>query len=251
LKKEKLAENIIHYSLPLNADREFGINVTAIFDGNKVLLIDTGYESDMELLLQDFAENSIEVEGVIISHFHDDHMEGLKLLPGVKSYGSGRFQETLDRWIPEKEHKHYTPSNTIDQDTTIKFGNHIITMIPFPDGHSPCSILTIIDDEFIHMADDIMRSVDGRWMLPCLDEGKKQIPCQVKALHNLKEYSTSYIIPGHGSVFGQEKLTDAVYNLTTYLNAITENDGDISFEEATKNCNCSFACTEWHKDLCR
>ena len=248
MKKQELTENIVHYRFDPCPGKDWDTGAIAILNGKKAILIDTGYESQTVMLLEDLASNQIEVESVIISHFHDDHMEGLKHLPGIPVYGSARFQETLDKWTPKESHKYFIPTILVDDPETIKFGEHSITMIPSP-GHSECTMLVTVDKQFVHIADELVFSPDGQLSLPAMD-CKNDIPRQIKAFDKMISYSEFTIIPAHGPAFRGDKLESVIKNLKTYLNAILNSDGTITFEDATKDCDCIFVHQKWHEDNC-
>jgi len=168
--KTKLAPDIIHYMFPPSkAENHYGYNIIAIIHESKAILIDVAFESHARQVIEDLSCFGIAIYKVIVSHFHDDHMEGLKLLPNVLVYGSSHFQETLDMWTPKQDHKYFTPTITIEQPTTIEFGRrHKLEIIPSP-GHSICTVLVKINDKFLHVADEILLSNDGRPILPSIE----------------------------------------------------------------------------------
>ena len=47
------------------------------------------------------------IEKIIITHFHDDHMQGLKVLPKVEVYGSMDYKTTLELWTESREQKYF------------------------------------------------------------------------------------------------------------------------------------------------
>jgi len=73
-----------------------------------------------------------------------------------------------------------------------------------------------------------------------------------ESLVKLKEYSHYRLIPSHGTVISEEKKAESdITNRIAYLNAILENSGELTFEEATKEYDCSFLHREWHKNAYR
>ena len=244
MKKQQLATNISQYTFAPKPKRHFGTSIIAIFNGNKALLIDTAYEDQMSELLEEFSRDGIEVEKVIVTHFHGDHMEGLKALPKIPIYGSARFQETLDRWTAKEEHVYFTPSILVDEPLSFTYGEHSLTLIPFP-GHSVCTMLIKIDDHFLHIVDELMFSPDGVPLLPSSDG--YDMKRHLDSLDKLKSNKGFSIIPGHGPVFSSDKLSAEIDNRYNYLQALHDSDGFISYEEATKNCTCTFLYSEWHK----
>ncbi|MCL2855814.1 MAG: MBL fold metallo-hydrolase [Defluviitaleaceae bacterium] len=117
MQKKEIAPNIIHYMFPpkVGGSGFFGTVTVALVSENRALLVDAGYEGDGCQIKDDLAKQGIVVEKIVLSHFHDDHMEGAKAFPDAKIYGSRRFQETLDLWTPKEEHKFYTPAVAIEK----------------------------------------------------------------------------------------------------------------------------------------
>ena len=246
--KKQLAKNIVQYTFDPRPKVQFSTSVIVIFNGDKVLLIDTAYADQMSKLLDEFSKNNIEVEQVIISHFHGDHMEGLKALPKVTVYGSGCYQETLDKWTTKEEHVHFTPSIKVNKPLSFTYGEHNLTLIPFM-GHSVCSMLINIDDHFLYVADELMFSPDGVPLLPSLDGN--DMKRHLDSLDRLRKYEGFIIIPGHGPIFDGDSLSSEIDNRYSYLKALHDSDGVISYEDATKGCTCDFVHSEWHKYNCK
>ena len=247
MKKQELTKNIIHYVFPPRL--EGGLiptSATAILNGSKAILIDTGFDSQTPILLADLAVNNIEVEAVIVTHFHDDHMEGLIHFSGIPVYGSRHFQDSLDECIPKENHARCIPSTIVTEPLSLSFGQHNLTLIPFP-GHSTCGILINIDNQFLHVGDEIMFAVDGRSLLPCLDDITKDINMHLDSLNKLKDYDKFTIIPSHGDIFSGEKLAGEIGNRLIYLNALLRSNKNISFEDATKDCTCDFVHNKLHE----
>lgn len=245
--KQELVKSIIHYTFEPQSNRHFGTSVTAILSGNKAVLIDTAYGFQASELLADLVENGIEIDRIIITHFHDDHMQGLKVLPKVPVYGNDRFQKTLDMWTPKDEHGLFTPAVLISKPQTLAFGEHLLTLIPFP-GHSLCGMIVKIDGRFLHIADELMFSPDGVPLLPSADGN--DFARHLHSLDRLREYTMFSLIPSHGPVFGGEKLEEEIKSRTMYMNALVQSDKSISYEDATKDCGCTFLHSEWHIGNC-
>jgi hypothetical protein len=58
------------------------------------------------------------------------------------------------------------------------------------------------------------------------------------------------LIPSHGPVFGGEKLAAEIESRTIYMNALVQSEKKISYEDATKDCGCTFLHSEWHSGNC-
>ena len=249
MKIKELREDIIHYIFEPRPNRNWSESVIVIFYDNKAILIDAGFDYQIEKVLADLKKREIAIEKIIITHFHDDHMEGLKIGPKVPIYGSHRFQETLDKWTPKHEHHIFTPTVVIDKPQELTFGKHKLTLIPLP-GHSVCGMLVNINDEFLHVVDEIMFSPDGVPMLPSADGN--DFKRHLESLDELRVYCGKFstIVPGHGPVFNGEQLEEEIEKRYAYIKAMVKSNGNISYEEATKDCGCTFVHSEWHEGNC-
>jgi len=95
MKKTSIKENILFYQFDNNSEKtNFNINITAVVDGNKALLIDTGYEEQAKLVKEDLMKDNISVEIVVLSHYHPDHVNGCKVFKGCSFIGS-KFLNTI------------------------------------------------------------------------------------------------------------------------------------------------------------
>ena len=245
--KSELSEGIVRYTFEPLPGRHWGNNIFALNDGNKVLLIDTAYEFQASLVLKDIRDSGLEIDRVIISHFHDDHMQGLKVLPKVPTYGSEHYNITLDMWTEKDEHKYFIPTVLIKDNYTMDFGKHHIVLIPFP-GHSLCTIITKINDEYLHIADELMFSNEGKPILPSTDPNC--IKRHVESLEKLKNLSSYIFLPSHGmELSGKHEISMDINNRISYFNAILSSNRKISYQEAVKNCDCEFLHSEWHQHV--
>ena len=244
--KKELSTGIIEYVFPPKQGQHFGNRIIALINQDKAILIDTGYEHQAMEVVKDLSVNQLTIEKVIITHFHDDHMEGLKVLNGITLYGSSYFQNTLDRWTSKEDQKYFIPTILVDDSIKIQFGEHEVEMISFP-GHSICTILVKINDEYIHVADELMFSNNGEPLLPCITQ--EDVIRQFKSVNKLIEYINYNFIFGHGdNIKDKNQIINAIENTIVYLKKILNNN-NISFEEATKECTCTFLHKEWHDNV--
>jgi glyoxylase-like metal-dependent hydrolase (beta-lactamase superfamily II) len=245
--KKELSSGIIEYIFEPKHGQHFGNRITALINEDKVVLIDTGYQHQMAEVIKELDTEHLKVEKVIITHFHDDHMEGLKVLPKLCVYGSSTYQNTLDRWTLKEEHHYFTPNVLVEGSHKIQFGRHEVEMIEFP-GHSICTMLIRINDEYVHIADELMFSNQGEPILPCIT--KQEVKSQFESINKLKEYMRYTFILGHGdNIKDKGQIADTIENTSLYLNKILSTSDRISFEEATKECTCAFLHKEWHENV--
>jgi glyoxylase-like metal-dependent hydrolase (beta-lactamase superfamily II) len=243
--KRELTPGIIQYIFDPLPGKYFGNSITALINGNKVLLIDTAYEDQALLVLEDMKSNGLSIEKIIISHFHDDHMQGLKVLPKVSVYGSEHYKTTLDLWTEKEEQKYFIPTTLIEEQFSMNFGKHHLMLIPFP-GHSLCTIIIKINEQYIQIADELMFSNEGKQLLPSTDP--HCIKRHIESLKKLEEYSSYALLPSHGpGISGSEKIEKDINNRIAYFNAILSSNRRISYEEAIMDCDCEFLHSEWHE----
>jgi glyoxylase-like metal-dependent hydrolase (beta-lactamase superfamily II) len=154
----------------------------------------------MDQLITYFHDKSMHIDKVIISHYHEDHFLGLKALQKSADtftiIGSSEFKRTLEFEYPEDylHDKAIYPTKFSD-DYDFCYGGHSIRFEKAP-GHSPCSIHTIIDDKYIHVADNIMFDTNNKAMLPLPYFSIKE---HIKTLNRLKKHLEKRIIGSHFS----------------------------------------------------
>ncbi|MDF2945308.1 MAG: hypothetical protein K0S01_4166 [Herbinix sp.] len=246
MKKIELSQGIIQYIFEPKIQQNIGNNIIAIINDDRAVLIDTGLEEQTKEVKNDLEESKITIDKVIISHFHNNHMQGLGILPDVTVYGSSHYMQTIDLLTPQCEH-YYNPTILVDKSLTLEFGNHKIEMIQNP-GHSLCTLLVKINEEFLYVADEMIFSNTGEPVLPRIT--KNDIINLYISVHNLRKYSKYAFIPGHGKIiYKQSHIIEEIKNVCRYLCEILSNDEKITVEEATKKCTCNFLHQEWHDNL--
>ncbi len=246
MQKITLADQFLLYQFPPEPGKHFGFNLYTFFNGQQVMLIDAGYEVHAADVLEDLTENEYTLQQVLISHFHTDHISGLKVLPKTPVLGSENFMKTL-RMLPRDEQRFFTPSQKLADGDEVTFGSFKFKFIVMP-GHAPCAVYTIINDAFIHVGDDLMQTNDGQAILPSLDF--PQLDDHIASLEKLKEYADLTLLPAHGApIFGRENYLAAIENRLIYLRNIRKSKEPLSYEQAVAGCTCQFFHKEWHEAL--
>jgi len=153
-------------------------------------------------------------------------------------FGSGSYR------VPNE---YFKPTDIITNASALKFGNFDIRFLVMP-GHSISDPFTIINDQYVHVGDDIMSSNDGAPLLPSVEFD--HVSEHVAALEKLKEFKRYTLLVGHGNpISGEYSVLEAINNRLKYLEAVFQNQSRISYEEATKECTCKFLHAEWHEYL--
>lgn len=247
--KKQLAKNVFQFVFkPLKERNVFSDTIITIINNKRALLIDTGFPQEARQLKEYLKQEGITVEKIIISHWHPDHFLGLSEFPEAEVYGSGNHVEThVSEGMTAEKIEKFSKFTPINERTTLNFGDHQLELIPHV-GHSVCTLLIKINEEFIFVADDIILSLNDELMVPylCGKGGKKEIiEKQLQGFETLQNYSSFKIIPAHGSMFDGSKLASYINNLTIYLNNIQ--NAEPPFEEAVVGCELKLVGESFHR----
>ncbi len=176
-------------------NNQFSNNIFSISSTNQTWIIDTGFIEEARMVLNDLKKEPM---SVIISHFHMDHMGGLPLLQDKTTYGSDLYLETLNLWYANLRHQEYEPKFKIHNKSTIVFDHMELIIEKWP-GHSACNLITIINGDYLHIADEVMYSLDGKLLIPGLD-GINFIDRNISSLEKLAKIDCQYVLFGHGDM---------------------------------------------------
>jgi len=245
MNKTEITASIVRYQFPPQEDRHFGFNLHVLMDEEtrSALLIDTGYEEHAALVLDDLRAEGYALKSVVVSHFHPDHILGLQALPPIEIIGSPRYEETLSQYGPRQEWEMFIPSQVSDENSEIEFG-HFRLRFRLAPGHAPCSQYTLIDDSFVHVADNVMTSNDCQDILPWAEFDA--ISEHIASLDLLREFRGRTFLLSHGCELKEQQVQlEAIDNRIRYFRNILEGGGAFSYEEAARGCTCQFLHQEW------
>jgi glyoxylase-like metal-dependent hydrolase (beta-lactamase superfamily II) len=245
LKKTLIEGNFYQYQFPPRPDHPkelWGFNFFVLVHDQEALIIDTGFAEHAAAVKADLIQSGIELRKVILSHFHHDHIMGLSVLPGVVVWGS-------ERWPVEDEAPFATwekllPIRALNDTASLKFGTFSLNFRLAP-GHSPCSLYTIINSRYVHVADNLMATNEGAPILPWAEF--KDVGEHIRSLELLQDLAPEIVLLGHGkSITGQDPIREEIDNRLKYLRAVRDGNGEFSVEQATVDCTCRFLCERWH-----
>jgi len=243
--RTEISAGVVRYRFPPREGKHFGFNLYALLDeaARQALLIDTGYEEHAAAVLRDLQERGYTLERVVLSHFHPDHILGLRALPQVPIVGSPRYEETLCEYGPREEWEEFVPTLTPGEAAPVLFGPFHLRFQLAP-GHSPCSQYTLIDSEFIHVADNVMTSNDGLDILPWAAFG--YVSDHIASLEHLRSSIDRTFLLGHGVEMRDRAIKEsAIENRIRYFRNVLATDGRASYAQATAGCGCEFLHQEW------
>ena len=245
MNKSELASGIVQYQFPPREDKHYGFSLYVLLDeeSNSALIIDTGYEEHAAAVLADLVTMGYELKAAVISHFHPDHILGLQVLPSLDIIGSPRWEETLLQYGTPDELEAFLPTQVTNEESGISFG-HFQLRFRYAPGHAQCTQYTIIDNAFVHVADNVMTSNEGRDILPWAE--LDTIADHITSLELLREFKNHTFLLSHGcTLAGEQTQLVAIDNRIRYFQNVLEGKGAFSYEQATQGCTCEFLHQEW------
>ena len=232
MKKVELARGIYQFIFEPAAHSLYGNNIIAVLRGKKALLIDAGFEFQMNQLIEELNRERVIVEGVILSHFHQGHIEGLKTLQGVRVYGSSYFKQTLEQWCPVEDINYYTPTILVERNKRIKYGSHVVEILSNP-GQTICTLMIRIDETFLYVADELIYSADEALVLPNVT--KENMINHYVSVYNLSKFSQATIVPGHGQAMTDSaKVEQDIRNICHFVSEIISHEEELSVPSASR-----------------
>jgi glyoxylase-like metal-dependent hydrolase (beta-lactamase superfamily II) len=213
-------------------------NIYVLVDGDQALLIDSGYEDHIKQVLENLDKKIVTV---IPSHYHPDHVFGLRCLNQVNVYGNQFAVETLN-YFEVKDVDKLSPTHIISSKDSINFGEFNINFRHLP-GHSDCSMGIIINNKYIHSGDLYMTEVDGKDVLPFVKF--PNIKEHIQSLDQIRSYD---LLCSHGlHLINKEASQEGINNRIQYLNKLLSSNNTCTIEEALENINTTFTHLDWRQ----
>jgi glyoxylase-like metal-dependent hydrolase (beta-lactamase superfamily II) len=182
---------------------------------NKAALIDPG--GDIELLLAAVKQEGVELESILVTHGHLDHVGGVAELAEKLALPIIGPQQADDFWIknlPEQvrvfgfpHSDSFTPSRWLNDGDTVKVGEEVLQVIHCP-GHTPGHVVYFSETAKVAWVGDVLfKGSIGRTDFP---KGDHQT-----LINSIKNKlwplgADVAFVPGHGamSTFGEEMLNN-------------------------------------------
>ena len=242
MKTIKLEKDILVYQFEPEENRILGNNILMIINGDECLVIDTGYPRHFKKVLEDINKRNLKITHVILSHFHPDHIGGFPSIHEAVIYGSIYAEKTLQLF--GEDYQTCKPNVLVHGNMSIEFGDHKIDMELNP-GHSIDGLLTIIDNLYMFVGDDIMFDNFGNSVIPFLAEHNfEQHILSVTKI--LELHKNKIIIPGHGKIIEDSDFFRSELNKRlSYLNFFVKNK-EASYNDFFKSTRINFLSEKWH-----
>jgi cyclase len=189
---------------------------TAFIDGERVLLVDALASTEDAQAMRDYLEGDLgkQVEVIVLTHFHADHMAGVALFPQAQILAQRLFNYTLMEQQPRPAVA-ALPTNVIDQDVTMHWGRHTLELFHNPGKTVDTLAIDVPSADLLFVADNVVGSIAyiGASAPELIDD----------ALVRLQGRGRSRVVPGHLGV----QNGDVLANARIYLARLREKVGTL------------------------
>lgn len=204
LKIIPVTENVfVHLSYIQLESGPFPCNGMIYKNKKSAYVFDTPVENEVSKLLIEWLENDqkLDIEGVVINHFHRDCLGGLQAFhdKNIPSYANQQTQELA------KLDSVTIPQNAFEHSQTILLGQQKIVNTYFGEAHTKDNIVSWLPTEKVLFGGCMVKSVGaGKGYLGAanLEEWSNTVQT-IKETYN----DLAFVIPGHGD-YGDVSLLD-------------------------------------------
>ena len=247
VEKIKIRDNLFQYLFKEDDNGEPNSLFVCIDDTRKkALILDTAFERLAKIVKKDLDEQAIQPEVVILSHYHPDHAAGTPVFKGCRIYASEFYEDNYgncQRWNPNLTF--IRPTDLIKDGDSLTFGSFQLKFFHAP-GHSQCTVLTLINEDVLYIADLLMFSEDDALSLPYISMGGS-FKEHIRSLEKIKTMDYNILICAHGHLLTDKgKITGAIDDWLYYLTRVSDSMGTLPLAVCLKNDIASYAHTEYH-----
>ena len=178
-------------------------------------MIDSDYSKMTPALEQALKQFEGDLKFLLNTHWHGDHTQG-NLELGKRAHVvahenvykrlNSRQEVKLFNMVSEPYPQHALPTLTFDQTLTLRFNNHTLKAMHYPNGHTDGdSIIFVKEANIVHMGDHYFNG-----MFPFVDvDANGDVKGVVKNIENVltKIDDQTIVIPGHGPASNKSELT--------------------------------------------
>jgi glyoxylase-like metal-dependent hydrolase (beta-lactamase superfamily II) len=239
---KSISGNLITYSFGPKFVPRVGHNIFVLKSKSETILIDPAFDSMIEEMKTDSDFHFTEQGKIIISHYHDDHFSGVASLPRCTIFGSQKYRITLTESCPDHVSAIVRPSGDMEYGREYLFGENKIQFYEGR-GHSVCGILTVINQEYIHINDIIGFSAAG---VPILPLAFDSVPEYIKTINKISDFGLKILVP-HMPEINQSSIIEQMNINLGYLEGITEHVGKFDLREYARKNGISFEYSGYHK----
>ena len=180
-------------------------------DNEKKILVDPGFNNlfgHVRDALSKISISSQDIDMVIITHCHSDHMEGAKIFVGTSTLTaiSKTEMDFIRNLTPHQREIHAFPDFEPDimlQEGDLKIGHLMFQIIHTP-GHSPGSICVYWPEKKVLFTGDVVFNQGiGRTDLPGCNSQKLK-----ESIKKISRLEVEHLLTGHGEIVSGRELVE-------------------------------------------
>jgi metallo-beta-lactamase class B len=169
---------------------------------DEVFIFDTPTNDTVSLELIDWVEKNLKsrVKGVVINHFHEDCLGGLKAFHRrqIPSYAHTKTIELAQKQGFE------LPQNGFENQQILQLGNQKIVNQFYGEGHTKDNIVSYIPSEKVLFGGCLIKAIGAGF--GNLNDANTQAWSQTVTKIKTQLPDLQYVVPGHGDAGGSELL---------------------------------------------
>lgn len=232
----------------ISSSRSMSYNAGVLLVEGRAWLVDPGiFPEEIDAVKRFCTGRQLPIAGIIITHYHWDHILGPERLPGIpvvaheqalaviEKYGA-EIARQVNRWLAEVDIRHDGGFVVPRPDRTLAGRQNLdgITLISAP-GHAPEALVVYQPDAGILWAGDMLSDIEVPFVMDSLS-------AYIATLNELEELEIRVLVPGHGrATRDQHEAARRLDNDLQYLLELAERVGravatGASFEETLQLC---------------
>jgi|GEM_PF-701875 len=225
VEKIQINNNLIQYRMIEHLDRvSYYTSCYAYVVGDKAILIDAGLLCMGEFIKDDFKANDIQLEKIILTHYHKDHVLGSLAFEDPFIIVGSDYQYNKSRIEAAKPTSYHfkTPDLVVQDTCSFLFRETKFYIFKTP-GHAPCGLTIIINDEYIFVGDLLLEDLDGKIIIPYIDKDAEP-EAHLKSLRSLERFESKHLMYSHGQPKFNMQISDYLSHQIYYLERFIESD---------------------------
>ena len=203
-----------------------GVTATVVQSGGEAFVFDSLlYPEDSRELLHNIKASSLNVKGLINTHWHWDHTAGNQIFFETSRIVSHSLSSELMRkfltWDDfnrdareEDRIRTVYPNESVADGSVLEVGNQEILFLHTP-GHTPDSIIGCLKDEDVVIAGDTVMELPYLWY-----GDSRELIESLRRVQTIAGGGT--VVQGHGGTCAGEKLNSDVRYIESLRSAVTE-----------------------------
>jgi cyclase len=214
-----------------------GGNVTAIFTGAGIVLVDAGVTAAEAVKMRELIEGvgGEKVKYVVNTHFHGDHTFGNQVFADALIIGHENAPERMKSSKPNVEGFILTlPSLVLGGNATLHLGDRTFEILRFDPGHTDTDLALFVPEEGLLVTGDLVFHNMVPYVAPAHGA---DIYGWISNMDKLAELGDKVktVVPGHGEVGGPEILGKQKQFFLDLLDEVKAAfDRGLSLDEAKK-----------------